>query len=296
MLTARSALFLTFFLVFACGAPDVDETGADESDVAAALTVLQPVATLGETRLRAGGISVWVAPDTKLTERALTLRFRTSRSLESVLAFVPDDAFGTARLVGPRTVEVELERGHELNTMASGLPLFVHLRTTTGAFRDYDVRLDIAPRLADFRGAATVRFQEWVRPVLVRASELAYRVEFSHKGPAPTLELEGHAPLPLFRADRGRSAANLSYETLVDAAGAPLVARSASNAKEARVTFSIARAGLTREDVYHVFAPPACNEVMRACILEKGVDADDVGECGDYRPVQHCRRELSQER
>ncbi len=94
-----------------------------------------------ELRGPAGNMTVWVdrAVQIRLVsgEPHAIVKGRASRNLDSAFSFVPDDAFGEAALVGARRFEVTLRAGHEINSIASGLPLLVTLSAPSNPQTQY---------------------------------------------------------------------------------------------------------------------------------------------------------------
>ncbi|HSN99836.1 MAG TPA: hypothetical protein VLS89_16180, partial [Candidatus Nanopelagicales bacterium] len=112
-------------LVPACADQSTDlpeETGA-ASDAATATRIY---ATEGTLDLSFETLGTFEQRD---GVRALILRATANRYLKSVFSFVPDDAFGQANIISERRLEVVIHEGHELNTLMSGLPLFVSVET-----------------------------------------------------------------------------------------------------------------------------------------------------------------------
>src|SRR5687768_8509167 len=95
-----------------------------------------------ELRVRAADMTLWVDAAVRIGPRdgevVVELLGRTSRNLTGAFAWVPDDRFGEAALIGPRSFAVRLRAGHELDSILSGLPLFVGLDVAGGAHPRYD--------------------------------------------------------------------------------------------------------------------------------------------------------------
>jgi hypothetical protein len=298
----RAALLLaTAALVLpACGSPDDgdDVEQLEEAQTAGPPTVLEDVTGSASFRVRAGGMSLWVDPTAKTTRGAgglrLTVRFRTSVSLASAASWVPDDGFGSARLVSPRVVEVDLRDGHEINTMLSGLPLFVHL-TTAGTPRDYDVRLDLAPRLTGFAGSSLVRVGAELRPVYVThpTSTLRYRGAVTKTGATAMGTEIGGAPMPgLFPLGIGTGAFGFDWEypRMEPAIGAPGAAlfrattKGSVTQKTAGISVAVTRVGLTVQGADQAWPQASCAADTKTCVKAGG----DLGACGTYREVARC--------
>lgn len=313
-LLVRALLFPAFLAIgvglSACAAPaSPDEEDVESLDTAATsgpATAL--VATSGsETRVRAAGMSLWVetvsVPRRVGADVWITVRLRTSRSLESAMSFVPDDGFGDARLVSPRVVEIDLRGGHEINSILSGLPLFVHLRAKSGAVRDYEARLDLAPRFARFAGPGAVSIDRDIRPVLVKsaADDLRYRGRVTSSGATsmnvytdddsdPEVAAVGPGA---WRFDWTYSNLELASDIPTDSVFFGATTGASTKTKTAGIDLAVVKVGLTKDSAYDVWPPPACTPAVATCIQGKAAGATDFGDCGAYRQVKSCIQQLA---
>jgi hypothetical protein len=274
-MNVRALLLLSSLLLPACAASSEEVDSTEEAASAGPPTVL--VDTTGEsTKVRAGGLTVWVDNVARVAGDTMTVRLRTSRSLANAMSWVPDDGFGDARIVSPQVVEIDLRGGHEMNTMLSGLPLFVHLSTKTGDVRDYDVRLDLAPRFGRFQGSSSIFVHQGIRPVWVNG-DLAYR----GKASAPAaLTVSGN---PLVTRTGNDFQIDWRYDQLVF--GSPVTFTAQSKTKRAEMEAYVARVGLTKEGADRVWPPAACKPAVRSCVV---ASTTDRGHCGTYREVTRC--------
>ena len=245
----------------------------------------------GELRVRAGDMTLWVDRHIDLAsdggELVATLRAHTSRNLVAALAWVPDDAFGTTAIVGPRSFTVTLRGGHEINTVLSGLPLFVSIDVLGD--RHYDARILAAPRLGDFAGASELWLDSVVTPVYVRdaSDPLRYRMELDADDMAgltvggvtdsTVTTIDGGATIDLPYAALDAALGSGSRLTLTTAAGAEK-----SAGLEARATWI----SLTTGDPLTVWPATECTPTVMSCIV--GDDGFDLAGCGDYREVSSC--------
>lgn len=247
------------------------------------------VDTAADLRSRAGNTSVWMDSAGVASREdgswVVRLRGRTSRSLAGAFSFVPDDAFAEARVVGPRSFELVLRTGHELNSLLSGLPLLVRLDTTDGG--SLTARVTLGLRWSSFRGSSAVRLDERVRPVAVRGGDgLAYRSDVHAAG--ATLSVQG-ASATIVQSGARDFTADLDYADVEQL----LTART-------RVTFQ-ARSGATKSAVLEVFPALLDTTLLdpydawptEACTPELYTCANDstsiLASCGTYREVQRCR-------
>lgn len=280
-----------------------DAESAEEAMTAGPPTALVDATGGATTRVRAGGITVWVENVAKPryvgNELWVTARLRTSRSLASAMSWVPDDGFGDARVVSPRVVEIDLRGGHEINSILSGLPLFVHLTTRSGAVRDYDVRLDLAPRFARFEGSSQVFVHEAIKPIWVRrgGDALLYRGKVERTGATemnvftdddadPDVKSIGPGA---FQFDWDYDRLELSFDYPSDPVHFSAQVGGQFESKRAGIDLAVARVGLTREGADKAWPRAACQADVRQCIEAAGGPATaDLGACGLYREVSRC--------
>jgi hypothetical protein len=301
----RKALPLLVVLASLAGCADVEHE--EDADIAESAATAGPATVLVDTKLgedtsvRAGGMTLWVnalaaARDVN-GEPWARLRFRTSRSLESAASWVPEDGFGDARLVSPRVVEVDLRGGHEVNTILSGMPLFVHLLTTTGV--QYDVRLDLGARLGRFEGSSKVYVTAALEPVYFEdgITNLRYRGRVKGTNATAMGVYIGQAPAPaLVPAGIGTGAFRFDFDydrlkgAFVPERAATFTATIAGNkyVKQAGVDLVVSRVGLTTEGADHAWRTPVCAASVEACVASKPAGTKDFAACGNYRDVARC--------
>ena len=166
------SFFLVVFLA-ACGGPTsvVDDSVSDdvEAQTDAELTKL--------VRAEGGGLTVTLKPvliaRVENNQKKWIMQATASRDLSEAFSFVPDDAFGEARLTGARTFEVALTDGHELNSILSGLKLLVKL-TPQGSTRSVTAGIDLQPRFLSSKGSTRIIVVPELNPVYARGG-LTYR-------------------------------------------------------------------------------------------------------------------------
>ncbi len=277
-----------------------DVESSEEAVTAGPPTVLEST-DAKETRLRAGGLSVWVETVAKTkrvgSDAFVTVRFRTSRSLESAMSWVPEDGFGDARLVSPRVVEVDLRNGHEVNSILSGMPLFVHLRAQTGAVKDYDVRLDLGARLSRFSGSSRVYVDAPITPVYYADGPTKVRYRGIVRSPGSTAmgtKVGGQHANLLFPLGGGKFRFDYDYTRFSGGLGvegaASFTATHQGNpyTKTSSIDVVVTRAGLTKEGAEQVWPTLVCAAAVKACIEAQPASTKDFGPCGSYREVQRC--------
>ena len=274
-------------------APEVDADDVEE-DVAAQVESL----AVTQHSAHVDGLTVWIdtvaRPITRDGRRVWVLKGRASKDLDHVFSFVPDDPFGTAELTSARKFELVLDSGSEVNSILSGLPLFVRVTARTGepAF----AAVWMAPRFARFSGSSKLSVKAPVAPVWV-AGQLVYRGRATSSSPYASLLVstpDDAAPAVVAEGAR-RWKLDWSFDRLVVAADPPTVpvtftARSAAGAtvsKTAGLDFAVTELGLTRGDPYEVWAT-VCEPEVKACLAALPPGQLDTEACGTYRQVNWC--------
>jgi hypothetical protein len=237
--------------------------------------------------------------ETRDGKRVLVLDGTANRDLTDVHSWVPDDAFGRVEMVTLRKFEVILETGHELNSIASGLSLFLDIHTKTGTPDHYTAKLDLGIRLARFTGSSAVWVEEQVTPVWASdgVDFLRYRGGAHTNAPASlTVFATDGAPLvtPLaadaFQFDWKYPELQLAADPPSDKLGFQASFTAGGSAiKKAGLDVYASALALTSEDPWEAFPPAKCDLGVLACV-EAGQEsgATDLGHCGTYRQVQRC--------
>jgi hypothetical protein len=244
-----------------------------------------------ELRVRVDGLTVWIDPAVTRADgdRPWRLDGRASKNLASVHSFVPDDGFGRATVKSARTFELALD-DHELNTILSGMPLFVEIEPTSGASATASVWL--APKLGEFSGTSKLRIDSTVTPRWV-AGDVIYRGG-ARVEPGWSMAVAGDdAPQVFAEPVANRFRIDIHYRQLAPAATAPFTFEahnhdgSQSGAKQARVVMATRRIGLTRLDPEAVWQQ-RCEAKVRTCLQALPASTADAGTCGTYRQVHVC--------
>ncbi len=228
--------------------------------------------------------------------RALVLRATANRYLQHVFSFVPDDAFGTSSIISERRFEVVLKEGYELNTVLSGLPLFITVNTFTGVPNQYTARIVVAPRFFDFRGSSGIFVETDVNPVWVQhgSSPLTYRGHASAAASALTVTAPDGTPL-VTPAGAGAFVLDWSYSAVqqaMDPHTVPLTFDAALSSggtarKTARLVARVTELALTSGDAYEVWPSQPCLPSVHACVYSQP-QSRDFSACGTYRQVSRC--------
>ncbi|MDP1918576.1 MAG: hypothetical protein Q8L14_20170 [Myxococcales bacterium] len=298
MLRTSAVLFAGFFV--ACGGPlsVVDDGSTDdvEAQTDAELTKL--------VRAEGGGLTVTFKPvlvsRIENNEKKWIMQGTASRDLSEAFSFVPDDAFGEARLTGARTFEVALTDGHELNSILSGLKLLVKL-TPQGSTRSITAGVDLQPRFMSIKGSTRIIVVPEVNPVYARGG-LTYRGRArAASGMLTSVTTPDAATInvALRTAGLGEYDVDFTYDNLalaLDVPGPTAVAvqfNGASTTGQARTKFSVLGVtvkalALTTDDPYDVWPSARCSTAVRTCLNATPVGATDFGDCGSYREVNAC--------
>lgn len=247
------------------------------------------VDTAADLRSRAGNTSVWMdSAGTAAREGdtwVVRLRGRTSRNLSGALSFVPDDAFAEARVVGPRSFELVVRAGHELNSLLSGLPLLVRLDTSDGG--SLTARVVLGLRWSSFRGSSAVRVDERVWPVAVRGIDgPTYRTGVHATG--NTVIVQG-ATAAIAQTGARDFTADLRYadvEQLLTARTRVAFQARSGAAKSAVLEVFPALLDTTLLDPYDAWpVTETCTPELYTCANDT---SSDLADCGPYRVVQRC--------
>lgn len=291
----RRVAVLSLALLAACvdGAAEPGPSGPDTDEVIADDKADAP----GELRARIDGLTVWLRPVARLGqtdgEIYVDIEGRTSKNLAEVHAWVPDDRFGTAQIVSARKFVVTLGSGHEVNTMLSGLPLFIGITPTSGAPAEAAVWL--APRLGNATGSSRIYLNTTVTPSWV-GGDVIYRGGATLAAGYDQLTVTAPAAAPTVAATgtARKYRVDWTFTDLAAALRAPgqaVLAEAHKGAttvtKDAAFEVRVARLGLTARDPREVW-PRQCDDEVFACLVELGPDVVDAGACGTYRQVQAC--------
>lgn len=290
------ALLLSFVSLVAC---------ADAAPTESYVTLVPPpdeqADGLTETRIRAEGATVWLQPalrpvqvpvDGGATRWQFVLAGRFSRNLASVISFVPDDIFGAATAISARKFEVAFDAGHELSTLAYGLPTLLGLSAGTG--KNWTARLTWTTSLTGFSGAGGIWFERALPAVFV-TDHVVYRMRFAVPPGATevAVEVDG-VEVPALAEGDDEYRVDLGYDQLVAAATGGLAvsavrADGTALVKTARAQIAVARVDTTLGDPYEVWPPAGCNDEVKSCVLgETACATTDTEVCGSAWEVTRC--------
>ena len=276
----------------ACAGPDqvAEEIGTVDS----AATATRIYASEGDLDLSFETLGTFEDRD---GSRALILRATANRYLESVYSFIPDDLFGEAHIISERRLEVVLHEGYELNTVLSGMPLFVAVNTFTGNPNHYTAKVEVAPRFYDFLGSSSIFIDEKVDPYYVvnGSDNLVYRGSVNALASQMTVTAPDGAP-SVARVDGDTFRLDWPYADLHDAIDPHtqwLTFTASLNSgvtakKTARLVARVVGLALTSGDAYEVWPPPVCQPDVYTCYHAQPAGTTDFSGCGTYREVRAC--------
>lgn len=298
----RAALVIACLSLVGCAAETdspttSDDTGAPGPDTQEQLD--DGKADSLELSVRTGVTTLWVDKIVGSTEAngqpVLTVSARTSRNLASVSSWVPDDAFGEAKIVGPRSFTLTFTGGHEVNTMLSDLPIFVDIQTKTGTPSKYTARLRLAARLAHFSGSSAVKVSSVIAPVYVRDEVNPLRYRGTATATATALAVLGGESADPTVTSTGTSGwqfdwtyDNLALSAFPAGDKVSFEATTATGVKKKTGDFEmrVLSLGMTTKDASSVWPTPSCEVAVKSCI--QATPGADLGTCGSYRDVQRC--------
>ncbi len=275
--------------VAACAGEEADEEDDGAPGPATAEVSGDGKADSAELRVRAGNLTLWIEPDATFAvedgEPILTVRGRTSRNLAEVSSWVPDDAFGEVEQTGPRTIVLRLRGGHEINSILSGLPIFLAFETVWGAVHHHEARLVLSPRLSAVQGDG-FHLDDFIRPIFVRddTDPLRYRLGVTYEvGP-----VSASPGAPAVSDDTDDIVAiDWTYAGFEEVLAQGAVTVEAGPDGASQTSIVAVRAidlGMTIEDPRDVWPSPTCTDLVAECVAA----TDDLGDCGDYRDVAPC--------
>lgn len=296
----RSSMVVFAAFLCACGGPlsMVDDESSDdvEAQTDAELTKL--------VRATGGGLTVTFKPvlvsRVENNQKKWVMEGTASRDLSEAFSFVPDDAFGEARLTGARTFEVALADGSELNSILSGLKLLVKL-TPAGSTKSVTAGVDLQPRFLSSKGSTRITVLPELNPVYARGG-LTYRGRAraaSGTLSAATTTDGAVINVALRTSGLGEYDVDFSYDNLSIALDVPGVNASTVDftgasttgqvrTKRAVLGVTVKALALTLDDPYQVWPSATCPTAVRTCLNATAVGATDFGDCGTYREVRAC--------
>lgn len=290
------SLPIPLLLLIGCGADQMLSVESPQRETDASTADVRHIAATTEVRVRADDLTLWI------DERAIqavqsgvltvTMKARTSSNISSVRSTVPDDAFGLATQTGPRSFEITLRNGHEINTILSGLPLFLHLQLTSG--KTYGAKLSLAPTLRPSAGPVSV--DSFVRPIYHKDSaNLRYRGLASTSATGLRMSSRGGTAPSLGIPTGSRYPFDWEYSglaSLLDASSDLVVFETGSGAastqQQSGVQLTVRDVGLGLGDPAVRWPTPGCSRAVYDCISALPATTKDYSACGSYRDVARC--------
>lgn len=282
----KRALSLTALVALvSCGNPDI-VTEAPHGEWAEDGSALKG----DEVKVAVSGMTVWLrtsATQELRDDRAVWIvRGRTSVNLESAFSYVPDDGFGEAKVLSPRTFEVALQSVYsgELNTLLSGFPLFVRLVQPGG--KNATLRFVLEPRFVDITGSAQLWLTAALKPIYVNDAGLTYRGKLR----AASLGTVTGAKVSTRAGTQDEWNLDFTYDAVVAAAsGSGVEVMVGDQTKHANLKLAVAGLEIDRtEDAYERWPTLTCTAAVQACLNAAGAQAPDYEACGSYRQVDRC--------
>lgn len=254
-----------------------------------------------EWRVRTEAMTVWF--DETLTRTQYlgsdfyVLTGRTSRNLESVFSFVPDDPVGEAQLSGPRSFRIVLGAG-ELRLLLAGREFMVALTPKSGDVKRYTAGLRLCAQV-NSAGTSSLYVSKNVKPVWV-AGEIRFRGHLSASSSTFRLE-EVQSAAPASVSQSGPRSWRYEWRNVDDFPVASaegqrvlFMVRSSAGplAKKAELSFNVSSLRLTTKEVYDVWKPAPCSERVKRCLEALGPGVVDTEACGLAYEVLRCPTSL----
>ncbi len=276
-------------------APGADASGTDGKFDSAT------VESDGRWKAHTTNFTVWFDPtvvrETRRGKEAWVLHGRTSKNLTDVHTWIFDDAFGTAKVLSPRTFEVVVSGGQEINSMLSGLRLFVAF-DAAGEKQSITAAVTLAATFSSPESPSRLWVNETVRPIWVDGLRYRGRVRGDDLAKITATTADGTRLAVNRRAGSTTTwDVDMSFSRLHAAAAGPggevlFEAESLTGrayAKRATLSVVVADLGLTRlpaEDVWG--ADGLCDPGVQVCLHGLSLTEKDTESCGNYRDVTPC--------
>jgi hypothetical protein len=226
------------------------------------------------------------------TPPQLELNGSSSRNLTFASAWVPDDVHGLTTW-SARQFSVLLRDGYEINSVISGLPLYVDLKTTTGTPNDFTARLLVHPGFYPRSGTSAMALAQTCTPIRVRDSvdPLRYRASVVTNQAINSVDLI----LPDSTRIAGVVRPNSQYIfdltfTQIHAALGQTVTIEAIGPTRNYLKYGVLNAKVeevqvTSGDASVVWPEPSCEPAVRTCLEQYPAE---LAECGNYFQVSGC--------
>lgn len=247
---------------------------------------------------RADGMTVWLSPSINAAvvdgQTRWTISGRTSRNLQDAFSYVPDDAFGTARVISPRKFDLTLTND-ELRTLVVGRQLLVRLTPTTGT-TPYTIAISGAPSFVSQEGAPRIYLHSAVVPV-VMGQQLVFRGRASTTSNMDRFEVHAANAEPLVTHVSTRTwtfdwshtqlaivAAGFSGTVTLEATNSAAETFTRTGALAIRTT----KVAITNGDPELAFPVPSCDTGVKACLSSLTDPNLDTSGCGSAVQVLAC--------
>ncbi|HVY46874.1 MAG TPA: hypothetical protein VHB21_13395 [Minicystis sp.] len=229
----------------------------------------------------------------------LVLKGSTSRDITFVQGFIPDDAFGTATQLGPRSFELVFDSASDIDTVLSGSPFYLELNThTTTRDEVWSAQLVVAPRLVPPAGSSTTRLAlgPAVTPTLVSDNPegIHYRGTVTTTVKPQWLTVTAGSPPSLVKDAPHAWHFDWDFSHFESAAVSGTVQAKAkfgasTSTRSGTIEIRLAKVGLAAgQSADDIYGFPACDPAVLDCLRTLPADTIDFGACGAYLPVRVC--------
>jgi hypothetical protein len=303
-------VFALVFAVSAFGCAGTDSLdGEQESDQTAALTgsptpvfaspaddTVSSVAVKNGMTLTMHATLAWHAASSGLQ---LVVRGSTSQDLTFVQGFIPDDAFGTATQLGPRSFELVFDNPSDIDTVISGSPFYLEL-TTHSASGDnaWSAQLMASPRLIPSATQTTTRLTlgQAIQPTLVTSTPegVVFRGTATTTIKPQSLTVTAVSP-PVVTQDAPHAFHfdwDFShFESAAPGGNVEVKAKfgASTSTRDGTIAIRFSEVGLalgsSADDIYGF---PECDPAVLDCLKTLPASTVDFGACGAYLPVRSC--------
>lgn len=285
----RSLLFTALFLA-ACGHDLANPSEVDGEDLS---TGESEVA--GELKAAVSKLTVWIRPtmtaETRDGRLVYVARGRASQNLDQINTFVPDDVCCQGQVLTARTFEIVCDSNSELNTIASGLRLFMGIWPASSAVPAAVAAISFGPVFSAPSGTTSISAQPALIPT-AQGDSLRYRAIVK------TLNGEqlGSSSGTVSRRSATEFNVDMSFEEMRAASDSlsdnvTFTINPASGTKVKRVTLAVGVKGieLNRGDAYELWPSLSCTPAVQSCLDAMPAGAIDSEACGTWYPVMRCQ-------
>jgi hypothetical protein len=226
----------------------------------------------------------------------LVLRGSTGQDLSDVRGFIPDDAFGTATQLGPRSFEIVYDNASDIDTVLSGDPFYVILTTTKSV--TFSAQVFVAERVvASDTTTNRLAIGSAITPTAVTTNPngLVYRGTLTTTIAPQSIGLTTSSGIATLAQDAPHAwHADWSFSAFESVGVGGAITATANfgattSTRNGTVEVRVGRVGLasgdTPDDIYGF---PVCDPAVAACLQALPAGTTDYGSCGAFFPVTTC--------